>query len=843
MQRGQQKSLIVAALIALAGALTFANSLDNGFHYDDEHSILKNPHIRSLRHIPTFFIDPSMFSGLEDVGMYRPVLLCSYAFNYALGGYQTWGYHLINMLLHIANGVLVWVVGRRLMPTGLGALAAGLLFVCHPLACEPVNYISSRSSLLVTLFYLLGIWAYARSVAAGSTRQAWAAVGWYISALGAKATGITLPGLAWLWPDSSRGQPAKWIYGLLAGVAGLYTWSVWALADKAFGAPVRSFYIQTATQIKAVTFYIMKTAMPIGLSVEPQFRQADGLGETPVVLAGAWALSLVLVGWRLRRQCPVWVYGGLWWGITLLPVLLVPLNVLVNEHRLYLPLVGWVWGIAYLCNQVRSLKSVGVWVMVGSLAVLAAQRNKVWEDEEALWRDAVEKGSLMARPHVNLAKAYLENERYDEAIVAAKNALAIDPGLVRAHYNLATAYLHKHRLEEAEAYYRRALEIQPGLVEAHINLGNVYLENGRWRAAVAAYNKALAKQPQAQIYHNIATAYLSGGQTDSAVVTYKRALTLGERDPETYKGLAKSLHTAGDFEAALMIAVEARDWWPDAPVFGLMAGDLYAALGREEAALAAYRDSGRDTNASKRLLAQAALERGDWLRASLHFRDILKKDREDIEALCGLARVLTEQGQQAEALGMLREAAHLAPENAPVYAQLGQTYSRAKRPLEAQAAWRALLAQAYEQGGSPDAAVSAYEKAIALDPAAAAAYLNLGLLVQGQGDLRQAERLFNATIERAPHSVKAWYNLGTLYLEQERYAEALAMFSEALALDRDAAEVYINLAAAHLALKEDEQALAAYERFLALPAGNPQLRQQIVSRLQHLQERLTPLCR
>ncbi|MGB1720017.1 MAG: hypothetical protein ACPHO6_17745, partial [Candidatus Latescibacterota bacterium] len=137
--------LRAGVLIVLVGLLAYGNVPGNAFHYDDSHSILENPHIRSLENMPRFFSDPETFSGLSDVRMYRPLLVLSFALNYALGQYDPIGYHLVNVFLHVINGLSLWLLARALQMRPSTALLAGLLFVVHPVLGEPVNYISSRS--------------------------------------------------------------------------------------------------------------------------------------------------------------------------------------------------------------------------------------------------------------------------------------------------------------------------------------------------------------------------------------------------------------------------------------------------------------------------------------------------------------------------------------------------------------------------------------------------------------------------------------------------------------------------------------------------------------------------
>ena len=144
------RELRAGVLIVLIGLLAYGNVPGNAFHYDDSHSILENLHIRSLENMPRFFSDPETFSGLSDVRMYRPLIVLSFALNYALGQYDPIGYHLVNVFLHVINGLSLWLLARALKMCPPAALLAGLVFVAHPVLGEPVNYISSRSSLMAT---------------------------------------------------------------------------------------------------------------------------------------------------------------------------------------------------------------------------------------------------------------------------------------------------------------------------------------------------------------------------------------------------------------------------------------------------------------------------------------------------------------------------------------------------------------------------------------------------------------------------------------------------------------------------------------------------------------------
>ena len=164
-------------LVLVASFAIYSNSLDNGYHYDDEHSLQMNESIRSLGNIPSFFVDPGTFSDDPSKGMYRPLLLLTFALNYAanqsldLDGYDVRGYHLVNLLFHALTAMLLWWLISRATGRLDVALVGGLLFALHPLGSEPVNYISSRSEGQASFFYLLGLALFVRGT--GRADRGW----------------------------------------------------------------------------------------------------------------------------------------------------------------------------------------------------------------------------------------------------------------------------------------------------------------------------------------------------------------------------------------------------------------------------------------------------------------------------------------------------------------------------------------------------------------------------------------------------------------------------------------------------------------------------------------------
>jgi dolichyl-phosphate-mannose--protein O-mannosyl transferase len=197
-------------LIVVLLCLTYANSFDNGFHYDDYHSIVENPHIRTLASIPEFFTNPQTFSMLTQRAMFRPLVLSSCALNYYHGQYQANGYRWLNLLVHAACTVLVFALARALGLNPASAGFAAVVFAFHPLQSETVNYISSRSESLAALGYILSLLAFVRfRAAAASADGRWFhALSVVALAIGlmAKSTVATLPAIRPQSPASPLGR-------------------------------------------------------------------------------------------------------------------------------------------------------------------------------------------------------------------------------------------------------------------------------------------------------------------------------------------------------------------------------------------------------------------------------------------------------------------------------------------------------------------------------------------------------------------------------------------------------------------------------------------------------------
>jgi tetratricopeptide (TPR) repeat protein len=526
---------LVAFLIIFA---LNAPGLDNGFHYDDEHSLLDNPHIRDLGNVPSFFVSPQAFSVDPQFAMYRPLVLVSYALNYASGAYNPFYYQLFNLLVHSLTVVLVFLLLRAWTLSATAAFFAALLFGLHPLQSEVVHYISSRSESMASFFYLSALlgYIYARKE---ETSSIWGSLSLlaFGAALLCKATAVTLPlSLALVdWPLKQRASSLRYWskknlpYWILSGgyIIAYYTLVPGGL-DRA--SQVRPALIQFATQIKALPYYAYKAIFPVSPNVFPQFFTAPSLLHAPSLWAFFAVISLGALCLRSQRRHALPI---LFFVITLIPTLIVPLHILVNDHRLYLPLFALaLWGgqifpfHAVNARYTRYTRYIAMAICV-CFALLSAQRTPIWHDELSLWADAAKKSPLMPEAQYNWGYALHLNGNLESARSAYEKAIALNPHYARALNNLGAIYKREGKLEKARNAFETALVSEPENAETLNNIGLCHAALGQHDQALWFYKHSLQLEPdRAEIWLNMGLSLRDLGEIQEAGTALRRALTL-----------------------------------------------------------------------------------------------------------------------------------------------------------------------------------------------------------------------------------------------------------------------------------------------------------------------------
>ena len=509
----------------------------------------------------------------------RPLLSLSFALNHALNKAlskddapsnepQPRGFHLVNLAIHLAAGLLLLGIVRRTLclepfrrrygrsAVGIG-LAVALLWVVHPLNTESVTYIVQRAESLMGMLYLATLYCSLRGFQSGR------AVYWYAAAVLACAAGMavkevmfTAPLLVFLYDGTfvSRSYRAAWegrrgFYGALAA-----TWSVFLLLQLiGFDEAVQDFTARdplayAMTQPGVILHYLRLSFWPAPLVLEYDWPAARGAAE---IVPGACVVGLLLAltGWGLyRRQ---W-YGflGAWFFLILGPSSsFAALAQHAAEHRMYLSLAA-VIALVVLAGDAllrRVLPDSGARRIVAACLLLLAAaalvarthaRNALYHDAVQFWTDNVRHRPLAYVAHSNLGVAYSDLKRFDQEIACYRRALEIEPELTETHNNLGNAYASLRRWDDAIASYRQAIEFDPGYADAHFNLGVAYSETGQWPGAVESFRHAvLYDANRADAHFNLGVAYSNTRQWAEAVECYRRAILLDPDSAATHYSL------------------------------------------------------------------------------------------------------------------------------------------------------------------------------------------------------------------------------------------------------------------------------------------------------------------
>ncbi|HJN28461.1 MAG TPA: tetratricopeptide repeat protein [Candidatus Latescibacteria bacterium] len=495
-------------LLAVVLGVVYAPAVDFPFHYDDDHSIVTNPHIRDVDGVGRLF-DPRSFSVDPDRSMFRPLVVLSYVLNYELGGLDPSGYHLLNVFVHLACSVLV---GWFSVTAGFTrhALPVAALFSTHPVAVEVATYVSARSESLAAIGLSLSLIAYVQARRTGCTIWAGSAIasmGW---GLLAKATAIVSLALVSLW-ELRTGK--RWIaltpFALMACV---YLVQMRAAVGTAVGEPVRSLFAQGLTQTKALVYYLNLLVIPTRLNVEHAFSESH-IPDLTVIAAGLVVCSVAIVIWRCASSLLRFAFLGS--VLTLAPSTLVPLNVLVNDHRLYPVLAllapALIKGVGYRAHS-RRQTSLFV-ILLAAMSLLSAQRVGVWSTEMSLWTDAVAKAPGMHRAHLHLGGQYEAAGDTKAALGSFRTAVELAPHDQLTNYNYGNALLAAHDSAGAITAFRKSLDVAPGFANAAINLALLHNELGDPAAAIDLLSSTIGLRPgNAELYRR--RALIHRGQRD-----------------------------------------------------------------------------------------------------------------------------------------------------------------------------------------------------------------------------------------------------------------------------------------------------------------------------------------
>lgn len=543
------------------------------FHYDDYHSIRNNSWIVSVKNIPQFFIEPGCFSSRPRAQMFRPMLLVSYALDYQVYGWRTWGWHLTNLLLHFFNVLLVWVIFKRAFKKEKLAWIASLVYAFHPIASENINYINCRSSILLCSFMFLGIYALQKFLEpSGKKRALWVGlVGlFFILSVLSKESGVVFPGIAfvyyWIFSEAQKKQKIKAAVYLVLPMAIIllgYLFLRMIFFERVFSGSSlpRPYLVNFLTELKAYFWYLGLFLFPTRLSIEHSLAVESGFFNPRVIISALGLSGLaMLVIYSILKPYSRLSRLGFFIGFYLLALVpttsFVPLNLLVSERALYPGLFGLVGILALGLGRISEIKlrvflSCFGLILV-SYSAMAIYRARVWQSEWGVWKDAFHKAPDNPRVIGQLGNEYYKKDEIQKAV----KYLAQSDQLLAGHpitvFNLGAIYMDLGRLEEAERYLTEAVALEANDVEARVNLAVVYRTQGKLELAKYHLEQAILVKPDSALAHNnLGDVYFNLGDVASAEREFKKAIEIDSSLEDAHFNLGRILEAQGRYQSAL----------------------------------------------------------------------------------------------------------------------------------------------------------------------------------------------------------------------------------------------------------------------------------------------------
>lgn len=564
----QPSKWYVAIALALATFLAYLPARNNDFvHYDDYSYVRRNNHVQAGLTMASVRYAFQTF----NMANWHPLTWLSLELDAQIyGGQNARGFHTTNILIHVANTVLLFFAFTRMTGMVWRSAFVAALFGLHPLHVESVAWVAERKDVLSTLFWMLALHGYISY----AHRQAWVSYVLMLLALAlgllAKPMLVTFPCVLLLldyWP-LGRAQTRSWTWlgiekipllvlvtaSSIVTVVAQHAGLALATLDKI------PFDQRVWNALCSYGEYIGKTFWPLRLAAFYQHPR-DHVSITAAIATCVALVAMTGVAIAFARRRPYLPVGWFWYLGTLVPVIgIVQVgDQALADRYMYIPSIGLFLLYAWLAGDLlAALRVPGTIAALAAAAVLFAcigltwVQAGYWHDDLSLWYHAVQVTRNNQLAHSDLGRAYDQRNRLDEALAQYDRAIAIDPKWVQPRYNRASLLHRMGRVKDSIAEYEEVIRLNSSFWAAHQNLAAIYREKGLNEKAEAEYKAAIDSSPEDPLpAFSLGTFYRDLGRLDEA----RQALALARRiDPNMVPAWAATADTetdAGDYRQAL----------------------------------------------------------------------------------------------------------------------------------------------------------------------------------------------------------------------------------------------------------------------------------------------------
>lgn len=528
--------------------------------WDDPDYVTGNELIRNLSNLRSLLLTPVQ-------GNYHPLTMLTLALNYAAGGLNPAGYHLVNLILHLANVFLVFCF-IRILTKGkyLAAFITALLFGIHPMHTESVAWVSERKDVLYTFFFLLGLISYTKYIHAGKPLRLVASLTWFVLSILSKPAAIIFPVVLFVI-DFFLGRRLT-LRSVLEKlpfliVAGIFAWLTVSGQSTAGATDIKgNFPLSKRIFFGFYGFlmYALKMFIPVNLSAFYPFPPVNEplpviYYISPVIILGltAWVI------WSLKKS-KICFFGMAFYAVTLILVVQFYIvgSAILAERYTYVPYIGLFFIIGFYTESMLEKKRGWRTPVVAGIACVALlftgmtyTRAGKWKDDVSLWEDALD-SHPSSRAYDNLARQYKDSGETAKAVELYTKAIRMNKVDGEALLNRGNIYFVAGKLDSALADYNAVLALDPTIPKALVNRGALLARKGNYEQALEDFAKAEAQDSMYdQLWFNRGITYHFMGKPAEAIRDYNRYLSKHPDDAGILNSVGLCQVALNDFQGGL----------------------------------------------------------------------------------------------------------------------------------------------------------------------------------------------------------------------------------------------------------------------------------------------------
>ncbi len=729
MEKRSSDGIRVSVLCFLLAALVFVvygQTLTSGFvGYDDSDYITENPYvIDGLTHEGVVWAFTTTLHS-----HWHPVTWLSHMTVSEFFGLNPGAHHGVNLLLHLANSLLLFIILRGMTGTVWRSALVAALFALHPMNVEPVAWVTGRKDVLSTFFLMLTMWSYGIYVKNPGIWKYLLCLLCFCLGLMTKSMLVTVPGILLLldyWPlnrlrigFSNENSHHQWIsifrivlekvpFFLLSAVLGIVTITV-------FNQEITTDVINANPLVERAAMSVMHYWEYLGKMLWPShmaFTYSHPDVYSPLKIFGGWAFlvcTTALILWSARRVQYL-VVGWLWFLGTFIPVIgLVQTGGWgMADRYAYVPFIGlfiiitwgsddiiakWKWrfgrqGLIITAALLISVMTVTAWFQAG-----------YWKDDVALGMRALDVTGGKTNVYNNLGVALEKQGRTNEAIRYYQEALRINPSYVRAHFGLGNALAKKGRTDEAIKSYQEVLRINPDHSKSHYNMGVLLEKKGMEQDAARHFSEVLRIHPDfAETFNKMGVILAENNKVPEAIQYFQKVLRVDPGNTETLCDLGDILLRAGNPGEAATHYREVLRIDPDNATAGNKLRKAQAMIDEVDNAIQAAKEKIRNNPDNAMPYANLGLlyqKSGDPGRAAEHSRRALVLEPDSVPFMNQLAAVYIAQGKNKKALSIFNKLVGIEPNNPSNHYNVACMYARQGKRREALSSLKMAIDKGY----------------------------------------------------------------------------------------------------------------------------------------------------